>query len=114
VTKHGSGEELPLDFLVPCVSRESAEGLQNMFPSYRPRAFLTERFEHCIGDLLFVVLLIFCIAFALGSVASNLEKQQVGVTQRGARTVDAGKIKKQIMDGKLSPRRALYFRKIPR
>lgn len=87
---------------------------KNVFQNYRPPQFLIERSEHGLRDLLFGGLLILCIVFALGSVASNLEKQESGATQRGARKVDAAKIRMQILDGSLSPRKALYYRRISR
>ncbi len=64
------------------------------------------------GDVFFVALLLLCVLLALGAVGSGLERSDLLLASGGARRVDITKIRKQISDGELSARKALFYRKI--
>lgn len=75
---------------------------------------LTDEYLQKQRNLVFVILVAGCIVLAVGGILSSLEQRSVRALVGGARKVNAATIKKQILDGKLSPRKALYYRKIPR
>ncbi|MBI5570976.1 MAG: hypothetical protein HY914_13615 [Desulfomonile tiedjei] len=63
-------------------------------------------------DLIFVALLALCLLMAVAGIGAGIEKREALLTPGGARKVDLVKIKKQISDGALSPRKGLFYRKI--
>lgn len=65
-------------------------------------------------DLLFIGLVLTCVGLGVGAIVSGFEKREAALTYGGARKVDAARIRKQILDGSLSPRKALYFKRTPR
>ncbi|MFH1113796.1 MAG: hypothetical protein V1792_07730 [Pseudomonadota bacterium] len=65
-------------------------------------------------DFLLVGLILLCILQALCAVHSGLVHSESVMNRGGARSVDAAVIKNQILDGSLSPRKALYYRMVPR
>ncbi len=67
-----------------------------------------------LGNVAFVVLLVVCVLISVAAVFSRLEKQEAALVPGGARTVDAAKIRKQMLDGHLSPHKALFYRQVPR
>jgi len=73
-----------------------------------------ERIPYRARDVLFVLLIVTCIAFSAAAIFSGLEKREAALLQGGARKVDAAKIRKQILEGHLSPQKALFYRKVPR
>ncbi len=78
------------------------------------KTLLTHWIHRQPRDLLFVGLLLVCIMLAVGGIRSSLEIRESTPGQGGARPVDSLIIKKQMLDGSLSPRKALFYRKIPR
>jgi hypothetical protein len=70
--------------------------------AYRPR------------DVLFLLLVATCLALSAAAIFSGLEKREAAHLLGGARSVDAAKIRKQILDGNLAPRKALFYKKVPR
>jgi len=78
------------------------------------KAFLVDRIQRQPRDLLLVGLILFCVMLAVGGVHSVLVNRASDAGQGGARPVDAAIIKKQILEGSLSPRKALFYRKTPR
>jgi hypothetical protein len=63
-------------------------------------------------DLIFVALLALCLLMAGAGIGAGIEKREALLTSGGARKVDLVKIKKQISDGSLSPRKGLFYRKM--
>jgi hypothetical protein len=66
------------------------------------------------ADVAFVVMLICSLLFATAAVMSGFERREALVHREGGRKVDAERIRKQISEGSLSPRKALFFKKAPR
>lgn len=67
-----------------------------------------------LGNVAFVGLLVVCVLISVAAVFSGLEKREASLVAGGARIVDAAKIRKQMLDGHLSPQKALYYRQVPR
>lgn len=65
------------------------------------------------ADTALLVLLVCALLLATGAVMSNFERREALVHGEG-RKIEVGKIRKQISEGSLSPRKALFFKKIPR
>lgn len=65
-------------------------------------------------DVVFVLLLVACLVLSAAAIFSGLETRQAALVQGGARKVDAAKIRKQILDGHLSPRKAFFYKRLPR
>jgi len=78
------------------------------------KASLIDKIQRQPRDFLFVMLILVCIMLAVGGIHSSLATRASHMMHGGARPVDAAAIKKQILDGNLSPHKALYYRKIPR
>lgn len=66
------------------------------------------------ADTMFIVLIFCSVMFAVGAVVSGLERREALVHREGGRRVDVEKIRRQISEGSLSPRKALFFKKVPR
>lgn len=66
------------------------------------------------ADTGLVVLLVCSVVFAAGAVMSGLERREALIHREGGRKVDVEKIRKQISEGSLSPKKALFFKKVPR
>ncbi len=64
------------------------------------------------GDVFFVAVLVLCVLLALAAIGSGLERGDLLLASGGARKVDITKIRKQISDGELSARKALFYRRI--
>lgn len=62
----------------------------------------------------FVGLLSLCLALAVAAVLLNLREREAAFTGPGGRKVDLPQVRKQVSEGALSPRKALYYRKVPR
>jgi hypothetical protein len=73
-----------------------------------------DRLKDRSRDLLFVGAISLCLALGVGAIDSSLEKQEALLIQAGARKVDLEKIRKQIGEGRLSPKEALFYKKIRR
>lgn len=71
-----------------------------------------ERLAARSSDVLFVALILLCGVLALGAIGSGLERRDILLGSGGARKVDVVKIRKQISDGELSDRKALFYRKL--
>ncbi len=71
-----------------------------------------ERLAARRSDILFVALILLCGLLALGGIGSGLERRDILLGSGGARKVDIVKIRKQISDGELSDRKALFYRKL--
>jgi len=75
---------------------------------------LFERFRFGRVDLAFIALLAFCLILALGGMNAALEKRRALILHSGGRQVDISLIRKQISDGDLSSKKALFYKKLPR
>jgi hypothetical protein len=65
-------------------------------------------------DFAFMVALVICIALAAAAVNSELEKRRAVLETGGARTIDAQAVRRQIVDGTLSDKKAMFYMKAPR
>jgi hypothetical protein len=65
-------------------------------------------------DLVFVALLILCLIVGIASVGSQIDKRRVSLAPGGARKVELNKIRRQITEGHLSPKKALFYKRAPR
>ena len=75
---------------------------------------LYDRLKDRSKDFLFVGAIGLCLALGVGAIDASLEKQEALLIQAGARKVDLEKIRKQIREGQLSPKEALFYKKIRR
>ena len=75
---------------------------------------LVERFGLGRVDVAFIALLAFCLILTLGGINAAMEKRRALILQGGGRQVDISLIRKQISDGDLSSKKALFYRKLPR
>ncbi len=66
------------------------------------------------ADVALVVMLLCCLTLATAAVMSGFERREALIHREGGRKVDVEKIRKQISEGSLSPRKALFFKKVPR
>ncbi len=73
---------------------------------------ILDQMEKKSRDLIFVGLIVGCLLLAAGGIWSGIQKREALLVQGGARKVDLVKIRKQISDGDLSPRKALFYKKI--
>lgn len=73
-----------------------------------------ERIRRNAGDLLFIGIIVLCLALSIGGIISELEKREALLKQLGGRKIDISEVRKQISDGTLSPRKALFYKKVPR
>lgn len=64
-------------------------------------------------DLIFVGLIMAALVFATGGIKSGFERRYSVAGHGGSRKVDLAKVKKQISEGELSSRKALFYRKAP-
>ena len=97
---------------------------RNGFPEYIKRSSSryhplevsasAQRILFNLGNVAFVGLLVVCVLISVAAVFSGLEKREASLVAGGARIVDAAKIRKQMLDGHLSPQKALYYRQVPR
>gem|GEM_PF-1460431 len=93
---------------------------QRLQPDSRPRNgrlrtmndSLIQRICKKGADLGFLALLVASLALAVGGVSAERQRREVLLQQGGARKVDVAKIRQQISDGNLSPRKALFFRRM--
>ncbi len=82
--------------------------LKGSFPLYaRILCAIKARFP----DIVFLGLLIFCLLLAVGGIRSSLEKGESLLASGRGRKIDVVKVKKQMTDGTLSTRKALFFKK---
>ncbi len=77
------------------------------------KASIGERMMKNVYDLAFVGIMCLCLVLAVGAVKVTLKERQVSVSGGGGREVDLPLVRKQMSEGALSERKALYFRKIP-
>lgn len=77
-------------------------------------AVAIKRIPYAARDGFFVLLIVTCVVFSAAAIFSGLEKREAALLQGGARQVDAAKIRRQILDGHLSPQQALFYKKAPR
>jgi hypothetical protein len=75
---------------------------------------IRERFRQDPRDLELVAVLLFCLVLAVSSIYSSLSKREVALTEGGPRQVDLTTIRKQISDGDLSAKKALFYRRVPK
>ncbi len=75
---------------------------------------LAERFMQNPRDLALIALLLFCLFLAVGSIHSSLGKREMSLSEGGPRKVDLTTVRKQISDGDLSEKKALFYRRVPR
>jgi hypothetical protein len=73
---------------------------------------ILDQIEKRSRDLIFVGLILACLLLAVGAIRSELQKREAMLIQGGARKVDLTKIRKQISEGDLSSRKALFYKKI--
>lgn len=66
------------------------------------------------ADTALIVLIVCSLVFVAGAVMSGLERREGLLHREGGRKVDVEKIRKQISEGSLSPKKALFFKKVPR
>ena len=64
------------------------------------------------GDLIFLGLVLTSLALGIGAISSNMDARNATLTYGGARRVDPTEVRKQILDGSLSPHKALFFRRL--
>ncbi|MEW6352539.1 MAG: hypothetical protein AB1646_26125 [Thermodesulfobacteriota bacterium] len=76
------------------------------------RAPILSRLNQTPGDLTFVGLLLCCVLMAVGGIRWNIEKQTSATQAGGARRIDLPQIRKQISEGELSSKKAMFFRKV--
>jgi hypothetical protein len=65
-------------------------------------------------DLLLVVLLVACLILGIGAISSSLETRAAALVAGGARKVDLATIRRQMLEGSLSPQKALFYKRAPR
>ncbi len=70
------------------------------------------RVSHSPGDRAFLGLLLCCVLMAAAGIWWNIEKQAAIAQPGGARKVDLKQVRKQISDGELSPKKALFYKKV--
>jgi hypothetical protein len=75
---------------------------------------IIDRFRENPRDLVFVGLLGVCLLIAIGGINAELEKKEALLQQGGARKIDLPLVREQISDGHLSPKKALFQKKVPR
>lgn len=78
------------------------------------RPGLMERLRENPRDLVFIGLLGVCLLLAIGGINAELEKKEVLLQQGGARKIDLSVVRKQISEGHLSPKKALFQKRVPR
>lgn len=78
------------------------------------RAGVIERLRENPRDLVFIGLLALCLLIAIGGINEELEKKEALLLQGGARKIDLPLVRKQISEGHLSPKKALFQKKVPR
>ena len=75
---------------------------------------LIDRLRENPRDVVFIGLLAVCLLLAKGGINAELEKKEVLLQQGGARKIDLSVVRKQISEGHLSPKKALFQKKVPR
>jgi len=75
---------------------------------------LVGRFRFGRVDAAFIALLAFCLILTLGGINAAMEKRKALILHGGGRQVDISLIRKQISDGDLSSKKALFYQKLPR
>ena len=75
---------------------------------------MVERLVQHPRDLALVVLLFLCLMLSVAAIHSTLGKREALMQEGGARKVDLTTVRKQISDGELSEKKALFYRKLPR
>ena len=65
-------------------------------------------------DLVFIGLLGICLLLAIGGINAEREKKEALLQQGGARKIDLPLVREQISDGHLSPKKALFQKRVPR
>ena len=65
-------------------------------------------------DLVFVGLLLLCLIVGIAAVGSQIDKRRVSMAPGGSRKVELNKIRRQITEGHLSPKKALFYKRAPR
>lgn len=65
-------------------------------------------------NLLLVALMTFCLVLSAGGIESGLEKREALFKHGGARKVDLVKVRKQMSEGTLSGKNAMFYRRVPR
>jgi len=73
-----------------------------------------ERIRRNADDLLFIGIIVLCLVLSIGGIVSELERREALLKQVGGRKIDISEVRKQISDGTLSPRKALFYKKVPR
>jgi len=63
-------------------------------------------------NLFLVVLMALCLLLAAGGIESAFEKREALFKQGGARKVDLVKVRKQMSDGFLSGKKAMFYKKV--
>lgn len=66
------------------------------------------------ADVALVLVLLCSLLLATAAVMSGFDRREALVHREGGRKVDVERIRKQISEGSLSPRKALFFKKAPR
>lgn len=62
-------------------------------------------------DIALIVAIVFCLILALGSIFTEFQRTSVSHITGGARPVDIEKVRKQISEGELSPKKAHFYKK---
>ena len=65
-------------------------------------------------DLVFIGLMGLCLLLAIGGINAELEKKEALLQGGGARKINLPLVRKQISEGHLSPKKALFQKKVPR
>lgn len=78
------------------------------------RVSIPEKLRNNPRDLVFAALICLCMVLGAGAVKMGLEQRAASMAAVGGRKVDLPSVRKQISEGVLSERKALYFRKVPR
>jgi len=71
------------------------------------------RWQQNPRDLFFVGILALCLLIAVAAIHSEMDKREVLLHPGGARKIDLATVRKQISDGELSSKKALFFKKVP-
>jgi hypothetical protein len=64
------------------------------------------------GDVAFIATIVLCLVLAAGAIFSSIETRYAAFAGLGGRKIDLAKVRKQISEGTLSGKKALFFRKV--
>ena len=64
-------------------------------------------------DLVFVCLLLVSLIVGIVAISIQIDQRRVSLAPAGARKVELRKIQRQITEGHLSPKKALFYKKTP-